>query len=78
MFLFMCVVCGAKVRKKSDIHKFFADILLEIIILKQKSRVRDWKGYGVWYKCGTCDPLQSPTDAALERMICRAMEGMPQ
>ena len=30
------------------------------------SRVRDWKGYGVWYKCGTCEPLQSPTDVALE------------
>ena len=29
-------------------------------------RVRDWKGYGVWNKCGTCEPLQSPTDVALE------------
>ena len=29
-------------------------------------RVRDWKGYGVWYKCGTCEPLQSPTGLALE------------
>ena len=30
------------------------------------ARVRDWKGYGIWYKCGTCEPLQSPTDVALE------------
>ena len=40
-------------------------------------RVRDWKGYGIWYKCGTCEPLQSPTDVALERMICRTMEERP-
>ena len=36
--------------------------------MKEKAffSVRDWKGYGVWYKCGTCEPLQSPTDVALE------------
>ena len=41
-------------------------------------RVRDWKGYGIVQQCGTCEPLQSPTDVALERMICRAMEGTPK
>ena len=30
------------------------------------SRVRDWKGYGIMQLCGTCEPLQSPTDVALE------------
>ena len=30
------------------------------------SRVRDWKGYGIVQQCGTCEPLQSPTDVALE------------
>ena len=40
-------------------------------------RVRDWKGYGIVQQCGTCEPLQSPTDVALERMICRAMEERP-
>ena len=29
-------------------------------------RVRDWKGYGIVQQCGTCEPLQSPTDVALE------------
>ena len=39
------------------------------------SRVRDWKGQ-TWYT--TCaEPLQSPTDVALERMICRTMEERP-
>ena len=28
--------------------------------------VRDWKGYGIVQQCGTCEPLQSPTDVALE------------
>ena len=42
------------------------------------SRVRDWKGYGIVQQCGTCEPLQSPTDVALERMICRTMEGTPK
>ena len=32
-------------------------------------RVRDWKGYGVWYKCGTCEPLQSPTSS---KRTCKA------
>ena len=41
------------------------------------SRVRDWKGYGIVQQCGTCEPLQSPTDVALERMICRTMEERP-
>ena len=40
-------------------------------------RVRDWKGYGIVQQCGTCEPLQSPTDIALERMICRTMEERP-
>ena len=31
-----------------------------------KIRVRDWKGYGIVQQCGTCEPLQSPTDVALE------------
>ena len=31
-----------------------------------KIRVRDWKGYGIVPQCGTCEPLQSPTDVALE------------
>ena len=30
------------------------------------SCVRDWKGYGIVPQCGTCEPLQSPTDVALE------------
>ena len=29
-------------------------------------RVRDWKGYGIVQQCGACEPLQSPTDVALE------------
>ena len=29
-------------------------------------RVRDWMGYGIVLQCGTCEPLQSPTDVALE------------
>ena len=38
-------------------------------------RVRDWNGQ-TWYT--TCaEPLQSPTDVALERMICRTMEERP-
>ena len=38
-------------------------------------RVRDWNGQ-TWYT--TCaEPLQSPTDIALERMICRTMEERP-
>ena len=41
-------------------------------------RVRDWKGYGIVQQCGTCEPLQSPTDVALERMICRTIEGTPK
>ena len=40
-------------------------------------RVRDWKGYGIVLQCGTCEPLQSPTDVVLERMICRTMEERP-
>ena len=58
--------------------KFFFPIRPELCILKQKSRVRDWKGYGIMQLCGTCEPLQSPTDVALERMTCRAMEGTPK
>ena len=41
-------------------------------------RVRDWKGYGIVQQCGTCEPQQSPTDLALERMICRTMPGTPK
>lgn len=38
-------------------------------------RVRDWNGQ-TWYT--TCaESLQSPTDVALERMICRTMEERP-
>ena len=33
---------------------------------ERKKRVRDWKGYGIVQQCGTCEPLQSPTDVALE------------
>ena len=49
-----------------------------IVHFETKNRVRDWKGYGIRYKCGTCEPLQSPTDVALERMICRTMPGTPK
>ena len=41
-------------------------------------RVRDWKGYGIVLQCGTCEPLQSPTDVALEKWICRGMPGTPK
>ena len=32
-------------------------------------RVRDSKGYGIWYKCGTCEPLQSRTSS---KRTCQA------
>ena len=34
-----------------------------------KNRVRDSKGYGIWYKCGTCEPLQSQTTS---KRTCQA------
>lgn len=37
-----------------------------IVFANFTARVRDWKGYGIWYKCGTREPLQGPTDVALE------------
>ena len=62
--------------------KFIARKFIDLTKINRKNllfaRVRDWKGYGIVQQCGTCEPLQSPTDVALERMICRAMEGMPQ
>ena len=35
-------------------------------------RVRDWKGYGIWYKCGTCEPMQNPTSSS--RMTSDTMD----
>ena len=62
--------------------KYIAHLFKELSKIKRKMqffpRVRDWKGYGVWNKCGTCEPLQSPTAVALERWICRTMEGTPK
>ena len=62
--------------------KYIAHLFKDLSKIKRKMqfspRVRDWKGYGIVPQCGTCEPLQSPTDVALERMICRAMEGAPK
>ena len=40
-----------------------------IVHFETKNRVRDWKGYGIWYKCGTCEPLQSQTSS---KRTCKA------
>ena len=41
-------------------------VIKTIILYSFLPRVRDWKGYGIVQQCGTCEPLQSPTDVALE------------
>ena len=62
--------------------KFITCAIIDLTKINKKKLVfycvRDWKGYGIVQQCGTCEPMQSPTDVALERMICRAMEGTPK
>ena len=59
-----------QISKKCKKSEFFRDLgrFTRKSVCKKAllPRVRDWKGYGIMQLCGTCEPLQSPTDVALE------------
>lgn len=56
----------AKVIYFFQICKFFRLFFSILLHFEIKSRVRDWKSYGIVQQCGACEPMQAPADVVLE------------